>query len=124
MTDMRAFQKAFASLPHGAVEAEVNAESHGIGRGEVHGGAVTGADQSEDQALYVRVSGDRTGYSYTQDLCDDPGKLLSEAYENGRFSESPSPEEIRPGFGRHRHRSRPCRGRARYRFAWPLRPGL
>lgn len=97
MTDLRAFQKAFASLPRGAAEAEANAESHGVGRVEVHGGAVTGADRSEDQALYLRVSGDRTGYSYTQDLRDDPQELLREAYENGQFSESPSPEEIRRG---------------------------
>ncbi len=99
MTDMTAFQKAFASLPRGAVEAEVNAESHRIGQVEVHGGAVTGADRSEDAALYLRVSGDKTGYSYTQDLRDDPEKVLREAYENGRFSESSSPDEIHRGPG-------------------------
>ena len=89
------YVEAFATLPPGAAEAEVNMESHDIGRVEVHAGEVTGADRSEDAALYVRVSGERTGYVYTQDLRDDPSTVILEALENGRSSESPEPDEIR-----------------------------
>ncbi len=36
-------------------------------------------------ALFVRVSGDKTGMVYLQDLEKDPGEVLREAYENSNY---------------------------------------
>jgi PmbA protein len=94
MMNISAYRKAFATLPTGVDEAEVNAESHRVGRVEVHGGELSGADLSEDEAMYLRVSGERTGYVYTQDPLDDPAAVLIEAFENGRSSEKSGPDEI------------------------------
>ena len=90
-------REAFGRLPSGAHEAEANEETHDVSIVELHDGEVTGAAQSAQAVFYIRVSGDRTGYVYTQDLHADPDELLREAYGNGRNSERPGPDEIRRG---------------------------
>jgi PmbA protein len=97
MIELDDYRRAFGSLPPGAAEAEVNAEEHRISLVAIRGGAVTGTDQSESRALYLRVSGDKTGYLYTQDLDDPASEALREAFENGRYSENPFPDEMRRG---------------------------
>jgi len=97
MIDVDAYTRAFRQLPPTITEAEVNAERHKLCIVHIHDGKVISGDQSETLAFYLRVSGDKTGYFYTQDLQDDPEKVIREAYEHGRFSESPFPDEMRRG---------------------------
>ena len=97
MTGLEAFLRVFDRLPSGAVEAEVNAETHTFGRVVVHDGAVIDADQSEQSAYYARVSGERTGYAYCQGLPEDPAEFIREGFENSAHSEKGGPDEIRRG---------------------------
>jgi len=97
MIGIDAYKRALRRLPPEITEAEINAERHRLSLVRIYDGKVIGSDQSESQALYLRVSGKKTGYLYTQDLKDDPEKAIREAYENGRFSERQSPDEMRRG---------------------------
>lgn len=97
MINVASLKEAFTRLPPGAREAEASVESHELSLVEAHSGEVSGASQSSQTAFYVRVSGERTGYAYTQDLDGDPDELLGEAYANSLNSERPAPDEIRRG---------------------------
>jgi PmbA protein len=99
MISAATLQHAFSRLPSGAREAEANEETHDVSLVELHDGAVTGVAQSAQSVWYVRVSGERTGYTYTQDLSGDPGTLLGEAYANGAGSERSAPDAIHRGSG-------------------------
>ncbi len=62
MIDIDAYKQAFRRLPSTIAEAEVNAERHKLGLVRLYGGKIIGEDQYERQALYLRVSGEKTGY--------------------------------------------------------------
>lgn len=81
-------------LPEGAKEAEVNAETHDIVMVTVSGGELTDVQCASQTALFVRVSGEKTGYVYTQDLEEDAGEVLKRAYENSAFSDKEKPETM------------------------------
>lgn len=97
MIDIPAFQKAFALLPKGAEEAEVNREDHRLCIIDASEGKVTGASSSEQTVYYIKVSGKRTGQVYTQNLTNSPEELIREAYLNSQYSEVPEPAEMRRG---------------------------
>jgi Predicted Zn-dependent proteases and their inactivated homologs len=97
MIELTQYQRALERLPRGIAEAEANAEEHAVSLVELRGGRVSGADQSESRALYLRVSGDRTGYLYTEDIGEDAQDALREALANGQASEAPGRDLIRRG---------------------------
>jgi Predicted Zn-dependent proteases and their inactivated homologs len=88
MISLEGYKKIMSSLPEEIMQAEIDAERRaGILIGVVNGEVVS-TDASDITALYVRVSGEKTGYTYTQNLDEDPGKVLLRAYRNGIFSQS------------------------------------
>jgi PmbA protein len=97
MIDLNAYVKAFEALPAGTAEAEVNAEAHRVSLVRLIDGEVASSDQAESAARFLRVTGERTGYLYTQDPAEDPVRALREALENGACSESPRPDAMRRG---------------------------
>ncbi|MDO5423791.1 MAG: TldD/PmbA family protein [Eubacteriales bacterium] len=94
MDYLEAYRQAFAHLPSGAKEAEVNAETHRITDIAVENGEMTKIETSEKTALYVRVSGEKTGYVYTEDLEEDASQVLERAYENSFCSNREKPEAL------------------------------
>ena len=94
MISLERYKEAFACLPEGAAEAEVNAETHRILSVDIRDGEMCGVEVSESTELFVRVSGERTGYAYTQDVNEDPREIIRTAFANSRFSERPQPERM------------------------------
>ena len=94
MFSLDKYKEAFVSLPQGAKEAEVNAESHKIISVAVTGGSVADIQVSESTELFIRVSGEKTGYAYTQNAAEDAAALLKMAYENGAISDKAEPDHM------------------------------
>lgn len=94
MIDLKKYQEAMKKLPEGAKEAEVNAETHDVVMVTVSGGKLLDVQCASQTALFVRVSGEKTGYVYTQDLEEDAGEVLKRAYENSAFSDKEKPETM------------------------------
>lgn len=94
MISLEGYKKALHNLPGDIKEAEVNAEQRACILIGVTGGEVACTDVSDITALYVRASGEKTGYAYTQDLGEDPGEVLSRAYRNGLPSEKNSMDRL------------------------------
>lgn len=94
MISLDAYKEAFHRLPAGAAEAEVNAETHTVRSFSVREGKPSDAGFSEKAELFIRVSGEKTGYAYTQNIADDPDRLIKQAYENGMFSDMDRADNI------------------------------
>lgn len=99
MRVMEQYKKAFTSLPEEIKEAEVNGETHDAVTVFVTEEGIQNVQVSKEQALYIRVSGEKTGYYYTQNLEEDPTKALQTAYENSLYSEQTVPEIMRKEAG-------------------------
>lgn len=94
MISLDAYRQAFAHLPEGVREAEVNVEIHNILSLTVSDGVREDVQVSESAELFLRASGEKTGYVYTQNLMDDPETLIRQAYENSFCSDREVPEEM------------------------------
>ncbi|MDD7739611.1 MAG: metallopeptidase TldD-related protein [Fusicatenibacter sp.] len=94
MIDLKRYQEAMKKLPEGAVEAEVNAETHDIVMVTVCKQELIDVQCASQTALFVRVSGEKTGYVYTQNLEEDAGKVLAQAYANSALSDKENPETM------------------------------
>lgn len=94
MIELKKYQEAMKSLPQGAIEAEVNAETHDMVIVSVQKGMLLDVQFAKQTALFVRVSGEKTGYVYTQNLEDDANLVLKKAYENSFYSESKSADSM------------------------------
>jgi len=94
MRELDAFRAKIGCLPEGALEAEVQAEKEDIISVEVSGGKPAGSAASDQTVLFVRVSGDKTGLVYTQNLEQDPSDVMRTAYENSMYSQAQSREPM------------------------------
>lgn len=94
MDYLKAYKQAFLSLPEGAREAEVNAETHKVLDIAVEEGKITEMETSEKMVLFVRVIGEKAGYVYTEDLTEDASLVLKKAYENSFCSNRERPEVL------------------------------
>ena len=59
------YRRAMKKLPEGIAEAEINVERKECTNG-VSGGRVALTDVSDVTSIYVRASGEKTGYAYTE----------------------------------------------------------
>jgi len=82
------YKNVLNNLPEYITEAEVNAERKVSTLIGVSGGQIVKTDVSDVTSIYVRASGNKTGYAYTEDLSEDPGKVILKAYNNGIVSDS------------------------------------
>lgn len=94
MISLEGFREAFLHLPSGVREAEVNAEIANTLTVAVADGVRTAADYAESTELFLRVSGQKTGYAYTQNPEDNPEELIRKAYQNSFFSENEKPDPM------------------------------
>lgn len=94
MIALKGYKKAFLTLPDGIRAAEVNGETHDAVSVTVSEGKLLDVQVSMEKALYIRVSGEKTGYYYTQDLEEDPQEALKKAYANSIYSEKQIPEKF------------------------------
>jgi PmbA protein len=92
--ELNPFRENITRLPPGACEAEVQAEKEAIVSAAVSGGKTAGSAASELTALFIRVSGEKTGHIYTQKLGSDPVELLRMAYENSLDLGTAGPESM------------------------------
>lgn len=91
------YEKAFSHLPEGVEAAEAEAERSAQLSVSLENGSHGSAGASDVTDLYVRASGEKTGSTVTQDLEADGAKVILEAFENGKYSQSPAPEKMLRG---------------------------
>lgn len=94
MKSLDRYIEAFAHLPEGIKEAEVNLESHSFLSMTMQDGQVVDTKMADQLAYYLRVSGEKTGLAYSQNPEEDIEALLLKAYENSEVSDSPNPIPI------------------------------
>lgn len=94
MIDLQAYQLAFQTMSSKIFEAEVNAEIHDTVVVYVDEKTRNGVEISKKSALYVRASGEKTGYYYTEDLQEDAMHAIETAYENSLYSENVGCEDM------------------------------
>ena len=85
MEELKAYRTVLKSLPGGIESAEVEAEKHDIRQIAIINDNIGGMKASSKTSLFVRVAGEKSGMTYTQDLGADPGEVLKQALENGCF---------------------------------------
>lgn len=93
MTGMERYKKAFAEMPPEIREAEVNKETHDAVTVYMDMGRLADVQVSRQIAMYIRVTGEKTGCYYTQDIGEDALDALKKAYENSFYGEN-EPEKI------------------------------
>jgi len=82
MIDFKKYNDVMKNLPEGVSEAEIDIEYRGSTLIKYSGGEVTETLSSSAAELFTRASGEKTGYAYTQDLCEDPKDVLMRALRN------------------------------------------
>ncbi len=82
MIDLKKYKYAIKNLPEGIVEAEIDAELQISTLIRFKNDQILEALASNVIELFVRVSGEKTGYAYTQDLTEDARTILLRAYNN------------------------------------------
>lgn len=88
MISLENYKKAIKNLPEYITECEINAEQKVSMMVSVSGGKVAKTNFSDVTSVYVRASGTKTGYAYTEDLGEEPVNVILRAYNNGIFSDS------------------------------------
>lgn len=88
MIPLKSYEKAMQYLPEMIREAEVNAERHEQVSYKSKWGAISNTNASGLIALYVRATGEKTGYAYTENLEEAGESVIKRAYENGAYIET------------------------------------
>lgn len=81
------YKKAVSNLPENIKEAEVDIERKKSILIGVSGGQIVKSADSDVTSVYVRASSEKTGYAYTEDLDEEPDKVILKAYNNGIVSD-------------------------------------
>ena len=82
MIELKGYETLMKSLPKGIGEAEVNAERQKSTLIGVTNGEIVKTAASDMTELFIRVSGEKTGYAYTQDLQEPPKEVFKRALTN------------------------------------------
>lgn len=82
MIDIDNYRQALNNLPQEILEAEFNIEKNESRMIKVSYKEITDNSYSDLTEIFARVSGDRTGFSYTQDIMEDPMEIIRRAYNN------------------------------------------
>lgn len=80
------YERLLQNLPSEIKEAEVNTELHTKFSVGVSEGKVISTEASSLTEIFVRASGESTGYAYTQSLEEPARDVILRAYENGNCS--------------------------------------
>lgn len=87
-----AYKSAFAALPPEIRAAE--AETEAAVQVTLRDGARQDRSFSDVTSLFVRASGGKTGFAYTQDLEEDPLTVIRRAYESSLHSAAEAAEPM------------------------------
>lgn len=85
MKELSAYKEAMKQLPSDIREAEVNADKQDILSAQMCDGKITSLSLSDQTTLFVRVTGESTGFVSTEDLEEDAGEVMAAALENSRY---------------------------------------
>lgn len=88
MKAIEPYRQAMERMAADLAWAEVNAQARESLLVGVQDGAITRTDANAQSAFYVRASGGRAGYAYTQNPQDDAQAVLRQAIENGLACET------------------------------------
>ena len=94
MSLLDAYKAAFAALPPEIRAAEVEAETEAVTTVTLRDGVRQDCSYSDVTALFVRASGEKTGFAYTQDLEEDPPAVIRRAYESSLYSAAETVEPM------------------------------
>lgn len=98
MRELEKYREAIANRPQKYREVDVMAEKEDRLRMEFLGETRKGAGYSVKTEYYVRVTGEKTGFVYTQDGEEEPLEVFEKAYQNSQYAQE---GEIQPfGAGR------------------------
>ncbi|MDF2672396.1 MAG: protease [Clostridiales bacterium] len=86
MFELVDYERLLQNLPSEIKEAEVNAELHTKFSVGVSEGKVISTEASSLTEIFVRASGESTGYAYTQSLEEPARDVILRGYENGSCS--------------------------------------
>ena len=87
MSFLDEYRTVLKNLPICYSEAEVDVERRGSTVMKHANGEIIETRSSETAELFVRVSDEKTGYAYTQDLDEEPNHVLLRALNNSQFVE-------------------------------------
>jgi len=82
MEQLQKYREAFQTLPQGCRSAELHALFTEETSVTCANGELTGCQASESNRLYLRATGEATGMVYTENLEEDPNRLIALALEN------------------------------------------
>jgi len=94
------YRHALGTLPEGVYEAEVDAERRVSTLVKCSGGEIVETGSSDTTELFVRASGEKTGYAYTQDLEEEPDEVLTKALGNSSLVERAQRDRLNAAFVR------------------------
>ena len=92
MLELEAYRKIINQLPTHISQAEIEGEKNDYLSVGVINGVEGGMKASDKTSLFVKVTGEKTGMTYTQNLEADPMDVLSEAYLNSKFVKADQPD--------------------------------
>lgn len=99
MIELNAYRQVLGALPAYMKSAEVEGEKNDILSVAILDGQPGGMSASDKTALFVKVTGERTGMTYTQNLEKDPMFYLEEAYANSQYVNASEPDQMLSAIG-------------------------
>ncbi len=97
MIELESYRKALKLLPPHIKEAEIEAEKNDYLAAGLMNKKPGGMKASDKTALFVKVTGDKTGVTYTQNLEEDPLNVMEEAYYNSLYVKAIEPDIMLKG---------------------------
>lgn len=94
MINIDNYKRALSNLPSEIKEAEFNIEENQSQSITVSGGQITDNLYSDLIEIFVRVSSEKTGYAYSQDVNEQPLDIIRRAYENSLYIDSFSKDTL------------------------------
>lgn len=88
MKELDQYRRLLKHLPDPVKEAEVNGERLDILMAGISDGKPAAKKWSDVTSLFVRASGEKTGFTYTENLEEDSEAVLMRAYDNGLSGEN------------------------------------
>lgn len=85
MDYLESYRSMMKALPARFSEAEVDAERSGSTVIKCANGEIIETRSSDTTELFIRVSDEKTGYAYTQDLEEEPTEVLLRGLNNSNF---------------------------------------
>jgi len=94
MDKLQKYRDAFQNLPEGCTSAELNVIFTEETSVTCSKGKLTASEACESSKLYLRATGTSTGMVYTENLNEDPDRLIALALENAAGVEGSQPQPM------------------------------